>query len=296
MTLHGKMDFHIHSNVSDGTDSPQDILRMVSDSGISVFSLTDHDATKGCKIIRSLLDESDRYTGVTFITGVEFSCKDECGNYHILGYGYDPDGKSIREVIEKGHTYRMEKVRARLEFIEKEFGFSFPGEEIEALYSMDNPGKPHIGKLMIKYGYAKTIGQAIKDYIDKIHFGNKYIRPEEAIDGICSSGGIPVLAHPFFGSGDQLIIGEQMEERLSKLTGLGLQGVEAFYSGFSPKQIGQMLSLADRYNLYVTAGSDYHGRNKLIELGDTGMEENEPIPERLEKFLEALELTERDGK
>ena len=69
-----------------------------------------------------------------------------------------------------------------------------------------------------------------------------------------------MLAHPFYGSGDQLILGEEMEERLKRLQGFGLQGVEAYYSGFSPKLIAQMLKLAERYQLYVTAGSDYHGK------------------------------------
>ena len=285
MKYYGKIDFHMHSTVSDGTDRPEEIISYVKDSGISFFSLTDHDATKGCKIIRSILNESEADSELAFITGVEFSCKDEEGQYHILGYGYDTESESIRDVVEKGHMYRMNKVRARLDFIEKEYGFSFRKDDIDTLLAMDNPGKPHIGNLMIKYGYVETIEQAIRNYIDNIHFKNAYIRPEEAINGICGAGGIPVLAHPFFGSGDQLIIGNEMEERIKKLIWFGIQGVEAFYSGFSPKQINELLSMADRYNLYVTAGSDYHGKNKLIELGDIGIDINESVPNGLKRFI-----------
>ena len=281
-----KVDFHMHSTVSDGTDSPEEILSNVKNSEISIFSLTDHDATKGCEIIRSVLDNSD--LPVIFINGVEFSCKDEMGKYHILGYGYDAESRSIRNVIEKGHTYRMNKVRARLDFIEKEYGFSFPKGEIETLLAMDNPGKPHIAKLMIKHGYAQTIEQAINNYIDNIHFKTAYIRPEEAICGIRSAGGIPVLAHPFFGDGGQLIFGEDMHKRLVRLIEFGIQGVEAFYSGFSPKQINEMLSMAEMYNLYVTAGSDYHGKNKLIKLGDTGIDINRAVPDGLKRFIRTL--------
>ena len=292
MNRYGKIDLHMHSTVSDGTDSPENILSHVTNSGISFFSLTDHDATKGCKIIRSILEKSktDTNSALTFITGVEFSCKDEKGKYHILGYGYDPEGSSIRTVVENGHMYRMSKVCARLDFIKKEYGFSFPKEEIDTLLAMDNPGKPHIGNLMIKYGYAQTLEQAIKNYIDKIHFKSDYVRPEEAICGIRDAGGIPVLAHPFFGSGDGLIIGKEMEERLGRLIEFGIQGVEAFYSGFSPKQINEMVSMANRYNLYVTAGSDYHGKNKLIELGDTGMDINDSVPVRLKRFIDVLKM------
>lgn len=288
MNRYGKIDFHMHSAVSDGTDSPEEILSRVRNSGISFFSLTDHDATKGCKIIRSILDKAEKSLEPTFVTGVEFSCKDEKGKYHILGYGYEPESKSISAVIEKGHMFRMSKVRARLDFIERKFGFSFPQEEIDALLAMDNPGKPHISNLMIKYGYAESIEQAIENYIDGIHFESDYIRPEEAIQGIRGAGGIAVLAHPFFAGGDGLIIGKEMEERLRRLIEFGIQGVEAFYSGFSPKQINEMLSMADRYNLYVTAGSDYHGKNKLIELGDTGMDISESVPDGLKRFIEEI--------
>lgn len=259
----GKIDLHMHSNVSDGSDTPEEIISHVKNAGIGLFSLTDHDAVKGSGIVREHLEKGDP----AFISGVEFSCKDELGAYHILGYGYEPESKAINGLVDKGHSLRMEKVTQRLEFIKNEFGFVFPEEEIRKLLSMDNPGKPHIGNLMVKYGYAESRSQAIKDYIDQLHVKNKYLSPGEAISGILESGGIPVLAHPFFGNGDQLILGEEMEERLKRLIGFGLQGVEAFYSGFSPKLITQMLDLADRYQLYVTAGSDYHGKNKLVVPG-----------------------------
>ncbi len=287
----GKMDLHMHSSVSDGTDSPQEIIVAVKKAGLSVFSLTDHDATKGCRIIRKQLEEPGKKgKGLTFIPGVEFSCKDEEGKYHILGYGYDLDAEPIKTVVNKGHAYRMRKVLARLASVKDTFGFSFPKEEIDKLLAMDNPGKPHIGNLMVKYGYAKTKEAAIKDYLNKLRVASQSVRPEEAISGILESGGIPVLAHPSFGDGDQLIIGEEMEKRLLRLIGLGIRGVEAFYSGFSPKLRNEMLSLADRYDLYVTAGSDYHGRNKLVELGDTGMDADESVPAGMKRFLEAITL------
>ena len=279
------IDLHMHSTVSDGSDTPEKILSLVRDRGIEVFSLTDHDALKGCRTIKKHLAPGDP----EFICGVEFSCKDEGGQYHILGYAYDTESESINAAVGKGHALRMKKVRARLDFIKDRFGFDFPDEEIRKLLSMDNPGKPHIGNLMVKYGYAATKEIAISDYINKLHLHSEYVRPEEAVAGILGSGGIPVLAHPFYGSGDQLILGEEMVRRLKTLIGYGLQGVEAYYSGFSPKLVGEMLSLANRYDLYVTAGSDYHGKNKLILLGDTGVDDL-PCAEydpRVAKFLEA---------
>ena len=277
-----KIDLHMHTNVSDGTDTPLQIIECVKNAGISFFSVTDHDSAKGCAEIREALKDSDLH----FICGTELSCRDEEGQYHILGYRFDPASASVKDIIEKGHSFRMKKVRKRLDFIKNEFGFVFPDNEIDRLLSLDNPGKPHIGNLMVKYGYAETKEIAIRQYIDKLRIRSEYIRPEEAIEAILGGGGIPVLAHPFYGSGGQLILGDDMERRLQKLMGFGLKGVEAFYSGFTEKLTGEMLALAQKYGLYVTAGSDYHGGNKLVRLGDTGLDGVSDYPEGLRRFIE----------
>ena len=285
----GAIDLHMHTTVSDGTDSPETLLARVRDVGLSLFSVTDHDAVKGCCIIQSLLTPDDP----AFLTGVEFSCKDEEGKYHILGYGFDPKAEPVLRVVNTGHSYRMNKVKLRLDFLESKYGIRFPEEDLRVLLSQDNPGKPHIGNLMIKYGYARSIEDAIKNYLDKIYFPSKYVRPETAIRGILESGGVPVLAHPCYGSGDELILGEELETRVRRLMGYGLRGLEAYYSGFSEKLRTQVLNLADRCGLCVTAGSDYHGTNKLIPLGDTGLsEENIRV---LDKFLEEIKNGVQDS-
>lgn len=280
-----KIDLHMHSTVSDGTDAPEALLKHVREAGIGLFSLTDHDAVKGCAAIRAALRPDDP----RFVNGVEFSCRDEEGKYHVLGYGYDPESPAIRRVVETGHGFRMKKTAARLRFLGEEFGFAFPEEEVRALLSLDNPGKPHIGNLMVKYGYAESKEQAIAEYIDRAKVRSEYVRPEEAIDGILRAGGIPVLAHPPFGSGNELIVGGDMDRRLRRLTGFGLRGLEGFYSGFTPKLQAEMCAFAERYGLYVTAGSDYHGTNKLVALGHTGMNGAE-MPEGMRRFLEDVRL------
>ena len=280
-----KIDLHLHTVISDGTDTPEELLAKVREKGYELFSVTDHDAIKGGLLLREVLTGDDP----RFITGVEFSCKDEEGKYHILGYGYDPHAESIRDVVKLGHGYRMKKVRARIAFLEEQFGFHFPENELEELIALDNPGKPHIGNLMVRLGYAKSKEEAITKYINQAHFRNEYVRPEEAIRGILGAGGIPVLAHPSYGSGDQIIVGGEMERRLTKLIGFGLQGVEAFYSGFTKKLEAEMLQFAERFDLYVTAGSDYHGKNKLITLGDTNFTDGTTVPEGMRRFLEEAE-------
>ena len=279
-----KIDLHMHSNISDGTDTPEELLPLIREEGIRIFSVTDHDSIKSSTIIPALLTEGDPI----FLPGVEFSCRDEEGKYHILGYGFDPNSESMKKIVEKGHQNRLRKVRARLDFLQTKFGFRFPEEELKALFRLDNPGKPHIGNLMVRLGYAKSKEDAIKNYIDQLRIRSDYLRPEEAIAGILGGGGIPVLAHPAYGSGDELIVGEELDLRVRKLTAFGLRGVEAFYSGFTRKLRSQALTLAERYDLYVTAGSDYHGKNKLVELGDTGLNDPDDVPDGLRRFLERV--------
>lgn len=286
-----RIDLHMHTTVSDGTDTPEEILTRVRQAGLTLFSVTDHDGVRGGVRVMAARAGDDPF----FLPGAEFSCRDGEGKYHILGYGYDPAAEPMRRLVSLGHGYRMHKVRARLDFLRTEFGFEFPSEEVERLLAMDNPGKPHIGNLMVEYGYAATKEEAIERYIDKLRIRSEYVRPEEAIEGILGAGGVPVLAHPSYGSGDQIVVGDEMDARLRRLIGFGLQGVEAFYSGFTAKLREEMLAFAARYGLYVTAGSDYHGANKLVVLGDTGLTQEASCPDGLRRFLARFGFETRRG-
>ena len=100
------LDLHMHTTVSDGTDTPEALLAHVKETGIELFSVTDHDAIEGCRRILASRTEDDP----AFLPGIEFSCRDEEGQYHILGYGYDPDAPAINDVVARGHAFRMRKV------------------------------------------------------------------------------------------------------------------------------------------------------------------------------------------
>ena len=276
------LDLHMHSSVSDGTDTPEELLEKVKAAGLELFALTDHDEVKGYARIAAARRAGDPRV----LSGAEFSCRDRQGKYHILGYGFDPNSEGIRRVLEEGHQLRLSKLQQRLDFLKETWGFSFTEEELETLKAMDSPGKPHIGNLMVRHGYAATREEAIKEYIDKLHLPAAYVLPETAIRGILEGGGIPVLAHPAFGSGNELILGEDMDQRLRRLMDFGLRGVEAFYSGFSRKLREEILSFAEKYGLLVTAGSDYHGKNKLVEIRDTGLTREETVPGGMIRFLE----------
>lgn len=287
MGLYDKIDLHMHTTVSDGTDTPLGIIKCAKNAGLTLFSVTDHDAIKGCMEIEKNLS----YEDPAFIAGVEFSCQDECGKYHILGYGYDYNSPHIRGIVEKGHNLRMDKLRQRLDYLEKQFGIEIPKQNKDDLFAKSNPGKPHIANVLVKCGYVDTKENAIENYINKCKTKSKHVRPEEAITAIIKSGGIPVLAHPSYGRGDELVIGSDMDKRLKTLIGYGLKGVEAFYSGFSLSLQKELLSFSEKYNLYVTAGSDYHGSNKLVMMGDTNLTSGADMPNGLKRFLKDVKIS-----
>jgi len=278
------IDLHIHTTVSDGTDTPEEIINKVRAAGIDMFSITDHDAIDGAVEV-SKITAKDDYTPV-FIKGIEFSCRDSFGKYHILGYDYDETKAEFTDVVKWSHEMRISKVKARIEFLKSEFGFSFSKDDIQKLFQNSNPGKPHIAKMMIKYGYASSVKEAFNNYLNRKKFPNEYLTPEKAIRAVIGGNGIPVLAHPAYGDGSQLIIGEDMDKRLKRLKEFGLQGIECYYSAFTPKLVQEMLDFADKYDFLVTAGSDYHGLNKLVMLGDTNLKKVSEGSRRLRDFLE----------
>ena len=279
------IDLHMHSTASDGTDTPQELVQKVREAGISCFSVTDHDTLDAWPELAGRLAEDPE---LKFVCGVEFTCADEEGKYHILGYGFDPEGASVREAVEKAHTNRMNKVHFRLGWMQENLGLHFSEEEITDLLSNPNPGKPHFGRLLVKKGLAPDITTAINTYVNRCPSRPFYLRPEEAIDAVLGSGGVPVLAHGFFGNGSQNLSEEELAGRVDRLTGMGLQGVEAFYSRYTPEQQRFLLELAERKDLYASAGSDYHGRNKSVRLGQTGLAGEPAMP--LLRLLERLEL------
>ena len=294
-----RIDLHMHSTVSDGTDTPLQLLEKARRAGLSFFALTDHDAISGNREILACLTES---TAPRFLAGVEFSCRDEKGKYHILGYGFDPDHPAINEVVDHGHELRITLMHERVSYLKDHFSIAFPDEEITGLFALANPGKPHLADLLIRHGYAATRKEAFSNYLNRIPDKNRYLRPETAIAAILRSGGIPVLAHPFYGTTTEWITSSELESRVSSLKALGLRGLEAFHSDLDAENTKEVLALADKFDLLVTCGSDYHGDNKTVKIGGISKEETpytsafakgdpEGLPARRQSFLDAISTT-----
>lgn len=256
-------DLHLHSTCSDGTDSPGELLQKVRTTNVDFFSLTDHDTVQGCETIISQLRAGDP----AFVRGVEFSCEDAEGRYHVLGYGFDPSLPAVNELANFGHALRMRKAENRFRFLQERYGFCFPEEEKRVLFSMQNPGKPHFVSMLLRHGFIKNKEDGFA-LLRKCPDNEAHISPEAAISSILRSGGIPVLAHGILADGSRSLSQEQITRRVQRLKEAGLMGLECFYSAYSPEQQKIMLDLALNYDLLVTAGSDYHGTNKSVKIGE----------------------------
>lgn len=278
-----KPDLHMHSNISDGSDTPSELLQKVREAGLDVFALTDHDSYLGCDEIFANLKEGDPM----FIAGIEISCEDELGCYHILGYCYDVSKSSIVNAVEYTHNMRRKKVLNRFRDLEENHNLSFTEEEKNKIMENENPGKPHFISLLIKKGYANTKEEAWS-LLNTYRGSEVKLRPEEGIEAIQQADGIPVLAHGILGDGGQMLSAEEMDARVKRLKEFGLMGLECYYSKYTEKDTELMLSLAEKYNLMVTAGSDYHGKRKPVNIGETG--EADVDAKRMERFYRTVEL------
>lgn len=279
-----QIDLHMHSTASDGTDTPLQLAEKVKALGIRVFALTDHDTITGVEQAAKHLPD-----GVTFIPGIEFSCRMDTGKCHILGYRCDMAHPAFQNALAQGAALRKAKLEKRIDFL-RERGICFPESELDKLRRIPGVGKPHLGNLMVSYGYAPDKQTAITEIIDRCPTGSSRIPAETAVKAILISGGIPVWAHPLGGEGEKEIGPEQFAKMLDELTGCGLMGLECWYSKYSVSLCEKLTGTAREHHLLISAGSDYHGTNKTIPLGTLNADGRE-VP--LEQITLLNILTER---
>ena len=258
-----RIDLHIHTTASDGSDSPGELAAKVA--GLALFSVTDHDTVDGALAMEALVPP-----GVRYVRGVEFSCADPAGKCHILGYGYDPDHPAFRGALAQGRQLRLGKMRLRVEALGRDFGLVLTRQEEDWLWSRRSPGKPHLGRILLERGLAPDIDSAIRGFIRDVP-GRDRIDAKTAVEAILASGGFPVWAHPLGGEGEKRLTMEKFEKLLENLVQYGIRGMECHYSRYSPEEAEFLAARARERGLTVTGGSDYHGKNKTgIALGQLG--------------------------
>jgi predicted metal-dependent phosphoesterase TrpH len=241
-------DLHIHSNFSDGLLSPEEIVRKARDSGLTVISITDHDIVDG---IEPAIAEGEKL-GIKVIPGIEFTTDLPDTEIHILGYYIDYKTKWLKELllkIREDRTNRIYKISEKL----KKLGIDINAEDVLALAEKGSVGRPHVARLLLEKGIVKSIQEAFNKYLDNdapAYVPHFRLTPAEAVETIVKAGGIPVYAHPAVSNKDEII---------PELMAKGLAGIEVYYSKHSDAQVKHYKSLAKKYGLLMTGGSDYHG-------------------------------------
>ena len=253
----GRVDLHIHTTASDGSDSPALLLNNLKKAGITTFSITDHDTIDGALEMEGLVTEEFR-----FIQGIEFSCETPAGKCHILGYQFDPNNPIFQAALAEGAALRQEKLRDRLIFLEETLQIRFTDKELSWITGLKSPGKPHFGKLLVDRGIAATIDQAIQVYINPHKPRRDRIDGSTAVAAILHAGGIPIWAHPLGGEGEKQLTVEQFHSQLKYLIDLGIRGLECHYSRYDTARRGFLAAQAHTHDLLISGGSDYHGTNK----------------------------------
>lgn len=258
------VDMHLHTTASDGSFSPSEVVQKVKSSGVKVFSLTDHDTTAGVHEV-----EDDIPEGMEFFKGIEFSCKAGDIKCHILGYSYDDNHPDFIKALAAAEAKREDKLAIRIEHLREVDGIELTADEIAELEAIPSAGKPHIANILMRRGIPGTRTEVINRYLE---FGVESRIPAGlAIGAIKSSGGVAIWAHPLGGENEIHMNREGLEEKLGVLQGIGIEGLECFYSRYDEDEIAMLLDIAESRGLLVSGGSDFHGKNKNVEIGELGV-------------------------
>lgn len=250
------VDLHVHTNASDGSFPPEEVVRMFAEAGLEAIAITDHDNTNA--LDRSMA-AGETY-GIEVIPAIELSADYKGIEIHILGYFIDPNAESLGDLLEIALINREErnqKICAKL----REAGIAVTMEELRERHPGTVLGRPHIGLLMMEKGYVESVRQSFREYMGK---GAKLYVPkvnmplEQAIGRILAAGGVAVLAHPY-----QYELPEpELRELIELVMSLGVKGMECVYARYDEAQRAALTKLAEEYGLIVTAGSDFHGTPK----------------------------------
>ena len=248
------VDLHIHTNCSDGVFTPKEAVRYACKKGLKAIAITDHDTTKG---IDEALDEGKK-TGVEIIPGIELAAElneFKKSEMHILGYYINHKDEKLNEFLDILMDSRRKRAITILEKL-NDLNIKLETKEIDdKIKSGSSIGRLHIAKQLLKQGFASTIPEVFQKYlgIGKAAYVPKFkLKPEEAIKIILHSGGIPVLAHPYYGHYSN-------KNLLKRLIKEGLAGIEVWHTNHSPSIIKRFQEISKELNLIATGGSDCHG-------------------------------------
>ena len=272
-------DLHLHTLYSDGTYTPEALIKAAKKSGLSAVSVTDHDTVEGLDHVIEAAGPKE----IEVIPGIELTAEHEGIEIHLLGYLIDHKNKLLKEKLEylkNNRNDRIYKIVAKL----NDIGIGLEPEVVFDMAKGGTAGRLHIARAMLKGGHVGSIYEAFDKYIgDKrpAYVCGFRFSPLEAIKLILDCEGIPVLAHPY-------VLGKNGLVPL--FVEYGLMGLEVYYPEHTNSMIDLYLSWAQKYRLLVTGGSDCHGDAKPeVRIGST------KIPYELVEKLKEAKKARRDG-
>lgn len=267
-----RVDFHSHSNMSDGTLSPQALADFMGERQVEMFCISDHDTLRA-------YDEFAAPEGSHYITGIEINTTWRENEVHVLGYNVPLGPSPINELLEYNQAQRRGRARTMVEQIRRA-GYGLTMEDVlRESDEADSVGRPHVAKALVRAGMTASVDTAFRDILGRGKAGyvpQLYTTPQQAIETIVSAGGIPVLAHP-----------GRLKDRvlIDELAGHGLRGLEVFYPLHDSADVAEFREAARKYGLVMTAGMDFHDI-RYHTLG-VGMDVND---EDVAPFLELVEV------
>lgn len=244
------IDLHTHSTASDGAYSPAEVVQLALTHQLELLALSDHDTVAGIAPARVAAAN----TSLKIITAIELSAEENGAKRDMLGYLIDPNCAALLDLLQNLQEARLHRVKAMLERLML-LGVSVDYERVLELARGGTVGRPHIARAMLERYYVSNLQEAFDRFLGEgkpAYIPHNLLSPVHAIEIIHTAGGVAVLAHPGRVSNAVSVI--------ESLVPHGLDGIEAFYPDHTPTMIKAYRALAERHNLIVTGGSDFHRR------------------------------------
>lgn len=277
-------DLHTHTVNSDGTFTVEEIVKKASEKGLEVLAITDHDTVDGL-LDSKKLDEYEKNYGVKIIKGIEMSCNLNGKDVHILGYFLNLEDQNFLNELSRISEIRNERNE---KIIKKLADLNLPVtmDDLNEIVKGNVISKAHFAEIMLRKGYVNCKSDAFKNYLGKngVAFVEKRdYKPVDAVRILVRNGAFVSLAHPKLITENT----DEVEKLIVELVKHGLRGIEVNYYSFSKSDKEFYKKIAEKYNLIITGGSDFHGGNRVnVSLGETGLNASEF--ENLKKSLKIM--------
>lgn len=239
--------------------------------GLRVLAITDHDTTAGLPAALAAARQWD----ITVVPGVEISTISGREEIHLLGYFVDLDNQELQALLAQTRAARRERVQKMLVRLAN-LGLAVEWERVLAISAGSaSIGRPHVAASLLEAGYVSSFNEAFDRWIgrDRPAYVERYkLTPEDAIQLVLRSGGVPVLAHPYtYTRNGECKTALDLGRWLPRLRDAGLQGIEVYYPHYPHRVNRHLLAQAIHYQLFITGGSDYHGNGPGHGLGSVAV-------------------------